>query len=83
MRVVLAWTVLALSPPVVFAQDKDARNVLAKFDSYRPDPKDLEIYRLDWAESFESAQRRAAQEGRPVLLVLTRNGQGNFYTGHC
>ena len=65
------------------AEDAAAREARQKFEAVRPAEADLAMYRLDWANSLEEAQRRAAKEGRPVFLVVIHAKYGNLYTGHC
>ncbi|MBB6049243.1 hypothetical protein [Armatimonas rosea] len=53
------------------------------FAAARPQETDLEIYRLDWTVPLATAQKRALQERRPLLVVAVRNAHGDTFTGHC
>ena len=80
LRTLLTASLLALS---AFAQSPAAKEALEQFDRLRPGDEDLAMYRLDWAPSFEAAQKRAAKEKRPVLLVVIHAKYGDMISGHC
>ncbi|MCE9584616.1 MAG: hypothetical protein K8T20_19165, partial [Planctomycetes bacterium] len=65
------------------AQSSEAQKALARFTELRPGDDDLAMYRLDWAPGLEEAQKRAAKEKRPVLLVVIHAKYGDMVTGHC
>lgn len=65
------------------AQDVEAQRTLARYTELRPGDKDLAMYRLDWAENLEAAQKRASSEKRPVLLIVIHAKYGDMITGHC
>ncbi len=62
---------------ISLAQDEDAEQILARFDSIRPTANELAMYRLDWAGSLDEALQRAAAEGRPVFLVVIHAKYGD------
>jgi hypothetical protein len=41
------------------------------------------MYRLDWADSIETALERSRAEGRPVMLIVIHARYGDITTGHC
>ena len=59
------------------------KKVLEKFRAVRPGARELRLFELDWAPTLAAAQKRAAREGRPVLLLVVRNSEGNLRSGHC
>jgi RNA polymerase sigma factor (sigma-70 family) len=71
----------ARSQPMFLATD--VPKVLEKFRSTRPEAKDLAIFRLDWVATLQAAKAKAAQELRPILLMVVTNSYGNMYSGHC
>ena len=82
-RTLLLSALLLAGSNAVDAQSRKARSILARFDSSRPDDRDLPMYRLDWAASLEDARRRATRERRPVLLVIIHAQYGDLASGHC
>jgi hypothetical protein len=70
-------------PQLVAAVPGATQNVLDKYRSFRPLDKDLAIYQLDWVATLPEAKAKAAQEQRPILLIVVTNSYGNMYTGHC
>ena len=77
----LATTVMVAWATV--AQAGDVRDILQKFQTIRPQDKDLALYGLDWAPTLRDAKARAAKEHRPIFLIVVTNSFGNIYTGHC
>jgi hypothetical protein len=65
------------------ADRRDGENVLDKFRSIRPKAPELAIYQLDWVPTLKAAKEKAAEEKRPVFLVLVRNSFGDICSGHC
>lgn len=65
------------------AELRDVQEVLEQYHSARPPARELTVYQLDWAPTFREAKERAAQEQRPIFLVVVTNSYGNIYTGHC
>ena len=65
------------------AVQRDAQRVLDKFHSVRPQAADLAIYQLDWMPTLKAAKEKAANEERPVFLVMVRNSFGDLCSGHC
>jgi hypothetical protein len=65
------------------ADHDDVQKVLDKYRAARPEPKDLAIFRLDWAPTLKDARARAAREQRPILLMVVTNSFGNVHSGHC
>ena len=63
--------------------NSDVQKVLDKYQSARPQDKDLIVYRLDWVPSLKEAKKKAAKEGRPIFLAVVTNSFGNLITGHC
>lgn len=80
LRTLFAASLLALP---AFAQSPAAKETLERFRQLRPGDDDLAMYRLDWAPSLEAAQKRAAKEKRPVLLVVIHAKYGDMISGHC
>ena len=62
---------------------RDVKKVLEKFRAVRPGARELRLFELDWVPTLAAAQKRAAREGRPVLLLVVRNSEGNLRSGHC
>lgn len=65
------------------AELRDVEEVMEKYRSARPQARELTVYQLDWAPTFQRAKERAAQEQRPIFLIVVTNSYGNIYTGHC
>ncbi len=61
----------------------DVQKVLDKYRAAMPAKEALTVYCLDWAATFEEAKERAANEKRPILLIVVTNSYGNLYSGHC
>ncbi len=62
---------------------RDVQEVMEKYHSTLPQARELTVYQLDWAPTFQQAKERAAQEQRPIFLIVVTNSYGNIYTGHC
>ena len=82
------FAALLLSPlgSMIAAESTSAprvKKVLEKFRAVRPVASELRLFELDWAPTLAAAQKRAAREGRPVLLLVVRNSEGNLRSGHC
>ena len=82
------FAALLLSPlgSMIAAESTSAprvKKVLEKFRAVRPGARELRLFELDWAPTLAAAQKRAAREGRPVLLLVVRNSEGNLRSGHC
>ena len=69
--------------PHAQAPDGDVRTTLDKYRLARPADKDLAVFQLDWVPTLKGATERAAQERRPILLLVVTNSYGNLFTGHC
>lgn len=85
---ILRWASLfLLSLPAATARgwetDAEVQRVLKGYRSARPTTDELMVYSLDWAPTLGEAKKRAAREGRPILLAVVTNSFGNLYTGHC
>ena len=65
------------------AEDASAKRILERYRALRPVPKDLGMYRLDWADSLDIALKRAAKEKRPVCLIIIHAKYGDIASGHC
>ena len=74
---------LAVATAAAGAQTEDARQVLDRFRELKPTDDELAMYRLDWVDSLEVANRRAADENRPILVVAIHARYGDLFTGHC
>jgi hypothetical protein len=78
--VLLALTAIARAHG---ADQSDVKSVLDKFQALRPQAADLALYQLDWVPTLKAAKERAAQEQRPIFLVVVTNSFGDLYSGHC
>ncbi len=65
------------------AQDKDSSQMLSRYEANRPSDRELAMYRLDWAQSLDEALNRAAEEQRPIFLVIIHAKYGDIASGHC
>ncbi len=61
----------------------EVTRVLDMHRKIRPGEEELAVYRLDWVDTLEEAQRRAAAEGRPVCLVANRAPWADLKNNHC
>jgi hypothetical protein len=61
----------------------DVQKVLDAYRAAVPALEDLTVYSLDWSPTFDEAKNRAANEQRPILLIVVTNSYGNLYSGHC
>lgn len=78
MTLALALASLLASPdPQILAIEK-------RFEAAKPTEKSLAFYSLDWAMSLAEAKERAANEHRPIFLILNTNitAGTNFFSGH-
>ena len=82
-RIVLLLAFLAAVAGNVRAQNREAVSILERYDSIRPGPTDLAMYRLDWTASLDEARERATRENRPILLVIIHAKYGDISSGHC
>jgi hypothetical protein len=73
----------AMGLPHAQAPDGDVQNILDKYRLARPADNDLAIFQLDWVPTLKEARGRAAQEQRPILLLVVTNSYGDLFTGHC
>ena len=83
MRKLVFCVAALIASSVASAQDVRTDRVLAKYDKIRPNESELAMYRLDWADSLADAQKRAAHEGRPIVLVIIHAKYGDIRSGHC
>lgn len=85
MKHIFVCTLLLLGGSLAGAQTPAALDVLKKFEVAKPSAEALAFYSLDWAPDLAAAQKRAAREGRPVLLIYITNisAATDFYSGHC
>ena len=83
MRTIVCCLTALVVSSIALAQDENVSRVLAKFDRIRPSERDLAMYRLDWADSLSDAQKRAAREGRPIVLIIIHAKYGDILSGHC
>ena len=82
-RILLSFVCLLTASMSALAQDTVAKQILARFRTIRPDDESLAMYRLDWAESLESALERSSKEHRPIFLVIIHAKYGDISAGHC
>lgn len=66
LRISLCLICMLTATSLSCAQEENAKQILSRFNAVRPSASQLGIYRLDWAESLDSALQRADKEGRPV-----------------
>lgn len=83
-----AWAsflVLACLMSAGAADHNDVQAVLEKYRAALPRESDLAIYQLDWVPTLREAKEKAAQQKRPIVLlvVLQTETYTNLYTGHC
>jgi len=76
-------TLLFLIGLVGVAADRNAKRILDRYQTLRPQEKKLAIYRLDWAASLDVALKRAAKEKRPICLIIIHAKYGDIASGHC
>ena len=79
----IVFCLAALLASSALAQDEKVDQILAKYDRIRPTAHELVMYQLDWADSLDDAQRRAAHEGRPIVLIIIHAQYGDILAGHC
>jgi len=65
------------------AEQPEADRILDRYKQKRPDARQLAMYRLDWADSIETALERSRAEGRPVMLIVIHARYGDITSGHC
>jgi len=65
------------------AEQPTADRILDRYKQKRPDARQLAMYRLDWADSIETALERSRAEGRPVMLIVIHARYGDITSGHC
>jgi hypothetical protein len=87
---VLSYRLAATEPPEAPrkaepppADNVAVQKVLDQYRSFRPDEKDLAIFRLDWVPTLKDAREKAAREERPIFLLVVTNSFGNLHSGHC
>ena len=84
MRTLLSLCFFWLAVSSCLAVDKDqAERVLQRYQEKRPNARQLAMYRLDWADSIETALERSGREGRPVMLIVIHARYGDITSGHC
>ena len=83
MRSALSLCLLILSPSWLPADPPDSGIILERYQHKRPDARQLAMYRLDWANSIETALDRSRVEGRPVMLIVIHARYGDITSGHC
>jgi hypothetical protein len=80
---IFTFCLAALLAASIASANEQIDRVLAKYDRIRPSEKELAMYRLDWADSLDDAQKRAAREGRPIVLIVIHAQYGDIHSGHC
>jgi hypothetical protein len=83
MRHFLFCLVPLIAASLASAQGEHADSVLAKYNGLRPTERQLAMYRLDWVDSLNDAQQKAAREGRPIVLIIIHAKYGDIRSGHC
>ena len=83
MRSTLSLCLLILATSWLPADPPDAGKILDRYQEKRPDARQLVMYRLDWADSIETALDRSRVEGRPVMLIVIHARYGDITSGHC
>ena len=83
MRSALSLCLLIVAPYCLPADPPDAGMILQRYQQKRPDARQLAMYRLDWADSIETALDRSRVEGRPVMLIVIHARYGDITSGHC
>jgi hypothetical protein len=82
-RILTGLVLLLTATGLLSAQDSTVKSVLDRYADFRPEAKELAMYRIDWAPSLEEAQKRARREKRPVFLVIIHAQYGDLASGHC
>ncbi len=77
------WLLALLLAAPLSAAPEEPQPFLERFEALRPKAEKLAVYRLEWVQTLAAAQTRAAEEDRPVLLIVVRNSLGDMITGHC
>jgi len=72
-----------LTATAAVASEPSVRQLLARYDTIRPDDDQLAMYRLDWVDSLADAQDLALLDNRPVCLVVIHARYGDITSGHC
>jgi len=83
MRKYIFFVAALLASSMAAAQDEQADRVLSKYFKIRPSEREMAMYQLDWADSLGDAQRRAAREGCPIVLIIIHAKYGDIRSGHC
>ena len=83
MRTTLSLCLLILVTSWLPAEQPGVGEILGLYQEKRPDARQLGIYRLDWADSIETALDRSRTEGRPVMLIVIHARYGDISSGHC
>ena len=83
MRSAFSLCLLILATSWLPAEPPGAGDILELYREKRPDARQLGIYRLDWADSIETALDRSRTEGRPVMLIVIHARYGDISSGHC
>ena len=84
MRRVFSLCFLVLTATAGLATEPaEVDRILGRFKEKRPDARQLAMYRLDWADSIETALDRSRTEGRPVMLIVIHARYGDISSGHC
>ena len=84
MRQLFSLHLLTLMATTGLAAEQPAADrILDRYKQKRPDARQLAMYRLDWADSIETAIERSRAEGRPVMLIAIHARYGDITSGHC
>jgi hypothetical protein len=83
MRKNILFVAVLLASSTAAAQDEQADRVLSKYLKIRPSEREMAMYQLDWADSLGDAQKRAAREDRPIVLIIIHAKYGDIHSGHC
>lgn len=83
MRRAISLCLLIMASSGLPAEPPDTGMILERYQQKRPDARQLAMYRLDWADSIETALDRSRVEGRPVMLIVIHARYGDITSGHC
>ncbi len=80
----LTLLLLLGSAYISFGQDATARSIYDKALATKPSAEKLRFFSHDWSSSLTQAKVRAAEEKRPIVLIVVTNITAgcDFFTGH-
>ena len=65
------------------AQEIEVKEVWQRYQTLRPNAEQLAMYQLNWANSLDKALKKAANQNRPIFLIIIHARYGNIQSGHC